>query len=166
MEDVFKVQTPIRDRPDDGQREPILECYVEKIDVAGSTIVREYSPQYYSYDYVIMTDCYVGPDGIILKDGKHYYILDQAIKTVRVKQGPSISVRDVPVLDEVVSISSVWASGIFHYPFDCLTRLCALENMGFRDKIIHTGYMNKYISQWNTILGIRNTVSGRSFARD
>lgn len=139
------------------------KCSIVKIyEKSKVEISNNYLTTRYKYDYLILNNCIISNFDCVFYNNKSYIIFEGGIVTCKHLKNKfdsickNITNRIQTVNDRVILLSSVWGNAIFHYPFDCMSRLLCLPEEIINDNSIkiHVNEINNYTRQWNHIFGI------------
>lgn len=120
----------------------------------------------HTYDYVVVDDVTVTPFGILVQNEDVYYVNGRlAAGDAGLAQVTRDAIRanvdaarncDAPVVDTVVVLSGIWGGEIYHFAYDCITRLPSVPDAYLRDERvqIHLTRYTKYHSQFCDLLSI------------
>ncbi len=105
--------------------------------------------------YLLLNNCIISNFDCVFYNNKTYIIFEGGIMTCKhVKDKfdsicKNITNRIQTVNDRVILLSSVWGNAIFHYPFDCMSRLLCLPEEIVNDNSIkiHVNEINNYTRQ-------------------
>ena len=104
----------------------------------------------YNNDYMIIYKSFVNNNGVIVTNDKEIFVnggcLCGDIKYVCYKNTKKI--------DNVISITSLWSSGIWHFPFEAFVSLMSIPKDILNKSKIHVSSKTNYIIQWFNLLNI------------
>jgi hypothetical protein len=140
------------------------KCNIVKIYTLKKEEVKEveYTTTRYKFDYLVLNDCIISNFDCVFYKNKSFIIFEGGIMTCRHMKDrfdsicKNITNKIQTINDRVILLSSVWGNAIFHYPFDCMSRLLCLPEEILNDTSIkiHVNEVNKYTRQWNNFFGI------------
>lgn len=118
----------------------------------------------YNNDYIILNNVIVNPFGAIRTSKNELYV--NAGCQCREPCHYNFN-YDIQNVDTVISISAVWANGIWHFPYEALVALMSVPKDILHKTKIHVSNISNYIIQWVKYLDIPSTqlITGNIFAK-
>ena len=117
----------------------------------------------YNNDYIVLNDSFVNKNGIIFTSDKKIFInggclcgnINYLFKQKKKK------------IDSVISITSMWSNGIWHFPFEAFVSLMSIPKDILINTKIHIADKSNYIIQWLNLLNISETqlITGDIYAK-
>ena len=119
----------------------------------------------YNNDYITINNSYVNSEGIIQTSKKELYV-NGGCKCQ--KPNSSFQETNTMKLDNVISISSLWSEGIWHFPYESLVSLMAIPKDILIKSKIHVTKKSDYVIKWFEYLNISPSqlVSGNVYANN
>lgn len=116
----------------------------------------------YNNDYIELEKAFVNINGIIKTDNDEIFVNGGCLcgnKNYTFK-------NNVTYLDNVISITGLWADGIWHFPFESLVSLMSVPKHILKKCKIHVTKITNYIVEWFDILNINSSqlVTGDIYA--
>ena len=116
----------------------------------------------YKNDYIRLDKAYANNYGVILTNNNETFLNGGCLcGNTNYSFG-----ENVQYLDQVISITGMWADGIWHFPFEALVALMAVPEDILKNSKIHVAKISNFITQWFDILNIPSSklVTGDVFA--
>ena len=119
----------------------------------------------YKNEYCIMKNSLVNNNGVIIKPPNTIFVNGGC----RCKENQIFfDPRNIKKYDKVISITSLWAGDIWHFPFEAFVALMALDKSTLKKYKIHISKINNYTLQWLNFLDIDNSqvITGNIYANE
>lgn len=164
MQDIFECKKELLQKKNsESCQEYEKECNLILFSInKNMKIIDKYTTKRYTFDYLVLSNCIFSNVNFIKFDNNIYYVIDQE-STLHNKNNFEkccfMNENKLKSYDKVILLSSVYGSQIFHYPFDCLTRLLSLPDEILNDESIkiHVSCKTPYVKEWNDIFGLSDS---------
>lgn len=105
----------------------------------------------YNNDYIILNKSFVNNNGIIVTSDNKTFLnggcLCRNINYLFLQ-------KNLKKIDNVISITSLWSYGIWHFPFEAFVSLMSIPKDILNECKIHVAQISKYTIQWFNLLNI------------
>ena len=117
----------------------------------------------YNNDYITLFNSYVNSKGIIQTSKKEIFVNGGCICE---KPQSSFQENNTVNFDSVISISSLWSEGIWHFPYESLVSLMAIPKNILSKSKIHVTKKTNYVVKWLEYLNIPSSqiITGNVYA--
>jgi len=105
----------------------------------------------YKNDYIILNNCFVNNNGVILTSDKKRFINGACLS----KDINYLFKLDINKNETVISITTLWGGSIWHFPFESFVALMSIPKDILNKSKIHVPKISNYIIQWLNFLNIQ-----------
>ena len=117
----------------------------------------------YNNDYITLDNSFVNNNGVIFTSNKEIFINGGCLCG-----NTSFSFKkNIIMVNNVISITSMWSDGIWHFPFESFVSLMSIPEDILHKSKIHVAKISNYIIQWFEFLNIpvSQLITGDIFAK-
>lgn len=104
----------------------------------------------YNNDYIILEKSFVNTNGVIVTNDKKIYVNGGCL----CGNINYLFKKDTIKVDNVISITSLWSDGIWHFPFEAFVSLMTIPKDILIKSKIHVSRISNYVVQWLSLLNI------------
>ena len=117
----------------------------------------------YNNDYITLDNSFVNNNGVIITSNKEIFINGGCLCG-----NTSFSFKkNIIMVNNVISITSMWSDGIWHFPFESFVSLMSIPEDILHKSKIHVAKISNYVIQWFEFLNIpvSQLITGVIFAK-
>ena len=118
----------------------------------------------YDNDYIKLTNAFVNINGVIVAHDKERYMNGGCLCG-----NTNVNLfHRINRFDNVISISSMWANGIWHFPYEAFVALMSIPKDILDNSLIHVSGISNYILQWFDLINIPSNriITGNVIAKN